>query len=308
MESKNRIIVEDTDASERIDSFLSECLDKSRTYIQKQIELGNIKVNDNEINKKYLLKADDIITFSLEEENIVEDIKPVKMDLDIVYEDDDLIVINKPKGLVVHPGAGNHDNTLVNGILYYTNQLSDVNGSIRPGIVHRIDKDTSGLLIICKNNNAHNSIAKQLQDKTCFRKYICIVEGTITNDEGVIDAPIGRDPHNRQKMCVTDRNSKEAITNFKVLDRFSNYSLVECELKTGRTHQIRVHMSYIKHPVVNDSKYNRHQLDESGQYLHAYYLSFIHPRTNKRIELQTKIPNYIINFIKENGGKYNETI
>ena len=299
-----KIVIEQDIEDNRIDSYLSKETNFSRTQIQKLIDNKQVLVNNSEIKKKYLLQADDLITITYEENEEVNDIKPKKMDLDIVYEDNDVIIINKQKGLVVHPGAGNYDNTLVNGILYHTNTLSDVNGYVRPGIVHRIDKDTSGLLVVCKNNNSHNIIAKQLQDKTCYRKYICVVEGTITNDEGIIDAPIGRDSHNRQKMCVTDRNSKNAITEFKVLDRFSNYTLIECELKTGRTHQIRVHMSYINHPVVNDSKYNNKIIDDKGQYLHAYYLSFIHPTLNKRVEYKTDAPEYLKKFVKDNGGTY----
>ena len=299
-----KLIIEQDPEENRIDSYLAKETNFSRTQIQKYIENGNVLVNNEKVKKKYELQSNDEIVLQYEEKEEVNDIVPKKMDLDIVFEDEDIIVINKQKGLVVHPGAGNYDNTLVNGILYHTKQLSDVNGYIRPGIVHRIDKDTSGLLVVCKNNNSHNIIAKQLQDKTSYRKYICVVEGTITNDEGIIDAPIGRDSHNRQKMCVTDKNSKEAITNFKVIERFSNYSLIECELKTGRTHQIRVHMSYIKHPVVNDSKYNSKVIDNTGQFLHAYYLSFVHPSTNKRVEYVADVPEYIQKFVKENGGTY----
>lgn len=301
---KQKIIVETDDNDIRLDSYLADTLNKSRNFIQKLIDNESILVNNEVKSKKYIVKNGDDIEISFDILDELDNIVPTKMDLDIVYEDDDLIIINKPKGLVVHPGAGNYNNTLVNGLMYYTKSLSDVNGIVRPGIVHRIDKDTSGLLIICKSNETHNEIAKQLQDKTCFRKYICIVEGTISNDEGVIDAPIGRDSHNRKKMCVTDKNSKNAITEFKVLDRFSNYSLVECELKTGRTHQIRVHMSYIHHPVINDQTYNNKQIDDKGQFLHAYYLSFVHPKTNKRLEFKTDIPNYMKEFVIKNGGEY----
>ncbi|MDD5842813.1 MAG: RluA family pseudouridine synthase, partial [Solobacterium sp.] len=231
------------------------------------------------------------------------DIKPKDIALDIVYEDEDLIVINKPKGLVVHPAAGNYDNTLVNALLYHCKELSDINGYYRPGIVHRIDKDTSGLLVCAKNNAAHAALSAQLQDKTCFRKYYAIVNGIIDNNEGIINAPIGRSSKDRQKMEVTDKNSKEAITEFKVLQRLSSTCLVECELKTGRTHQIRVHMAFIKHPVLNDPKYSKKTIDETGQYLHAYYLSFIHPKTNERMEFVTDMPEYMKNYIRENGGK-----
>ena len=299
-----KYIVNNTNNYITIHQVLKNEFNMSNRLITKLKQKNLILLNNSKtyLNKKILIG--DVVTCNLDYEEESENIVPTKMDLNIIYEDDDLIVINKQKGLVVHPGAGNYDNTLVNGILYHTNQLSDINGYIRPGIVHRIDKDTSGLLVVCKNNYAHKSIAMQLQDKTCYRKYICVVEGTITNDEGVIDAPIGRDSHNRQKMCVTDKNSKEAVTNFKVLDRFSNYSLIECELKTGRTHQIRVHMSYIKHSVVNDLKYNNKQINTTGQYLHAYYLSFVHPTTNKRVEYISEIPDYIKKFVIENGGTY----
>ena len=227
------------------------------------------------------------------------------MDLDIVYEDQDLIVINKPKGLVVHPAVGNYENTLVHGLLYHCKDLSGINGEMRPGIVHRIDKDTSGLLVCAKNNNAHISLSSQLQDKTCFRKYYAICHGVFEHDEGTIDAPIGRDEKDRQKMSVTLKNSKEAITHFKVLKRFDDSTLVECELKTGRTHQIRVHMKFINHPVVNDAKYsNKKLIDESGQYLHAYYLSFIHPSTKKRMEFVTDMPSYMKDYIKMKEGNY----
>ena len=301
---KTKIIVETDDNNIRLDSYLADNLNKSRNYIQKLIDNNSISVNNELKSKKYIVKDGDTIEISFDLYDELEHILPVKMDLNIFYEDDDIIIINKPKGLVVHPGAGNYDNTLVNGLMYYTKSLSDVNGLVRPGIVHRIDKDTSGLLIVCKNNEAHNNIASQLQNKTCYRKYICIVEGTISNDEGEIDAPIGRDTRDRKKMCVTDRNSKNAITHFKVLERFSNYTLIECKLETGRTHQIRVHMSYINHPVVNDQVYNKKQIDKTGQYLHAYYLSFVHPRTNKTVEFKTEVPDYIKNFVTKNGGKY----
>lgn len=301
---KTKIIVETDDNDIRLDSYLADNLNKSRNYIQKLIENKSILVNNELKSKKYIVSDGDEIEISFDLYDELEHILPIKMDLDIVYEDDDLIIINKPKGLVVHPGAGNYDNTLVNGLIFYTRNLSDVNGLVRPGIVHRIDKDTSGLLVVCKNNDAHNNIAKQLSDKTCYRKYICVVEGTIANDEGTIDAPIGRDTRDRKKMCVTDRNSKNAVTHFKVLERFANYTLLECQLETGRTHQIRVHMAYINHPIVNDPVYNKKQIDKTGQYLHAFYLSFIHPKTNERVKFKVDTPLCIKDFVTLNGGKY----
>ena len=285
------IKVNEEDKGLRIDSFLANSSDLSRSQIQKLIEEGRVLVNNETTVSRYKVNPGDFITAEYLEQTPT-DIKPKDIALDIVYEDEDLIVINKPKGLVVHPAAGNYDNTLVNALLYHCKELSDINGYYRPGIVHRIDKDTSGLLVCAKNNAAHAALSAQLQDKTCFRKYYAIVNGIIDNNEGIINAPIGRSSKDRQKMEVTDKNSKEAITEFKVLKRLSSTCLVECELKTGRTHQIRVHMAFIKHPVLNDPKYSKKTIDETGQYLHAYYLSFIHPKTNERMEFVTDMPEY----------------
>ena len=206
--------------------------------------------------------------------------------------------------MVVHPAVGNYDGTLVNALLYHFNSLSDINGQFRPGIVHRIDKDTSGLLVCAKNNAAHQILSEQLKDKTCYRKYYAIVSGIIENNEGEINAPIGRSPKNRQLMCVTPKNSKEAVTLFKVLERYDDSTLLDVELKTGRTHQIRVHMKFINHPVVNDNKYNKKIIDQTGQYLHAYYLSFVHPRTNKRVSFSAPMPQYMLEYITAKGGAY----
>ena len=296
------IKVNEEDKGLRIDSFLANSSDLSRSQIQKLIEEGRVLVNNETTVSRYKVNPGDFITAEYLEQTPT-DIKPKDIALDIVYEDEDLIVINKPKGLVVHPAAGNYDNTLVNALLYHCKELSDINGYYRPGIVHRIDKDTSGLLVCAKNNAAHAALSAQLQDKTCFRKYYAIVNGIIDNNEGIINAPIGRSSKDRQKMEVTDKNSKEAITEFKVLQRLSSTCLVECELQTGRTHQIRVHMAFIKHPVLNDPKYSKKTIDETGQYLHAYYLSFIHPKTNERMEFVTDMPEYMKNYIRENGGK-----
>ena len=296
------IKVNEEDKGLRIDSFLANSSDLSRSQIQKLIEEGRVLVNNETTVSRYKVNPGDFITAEYLEQTPT-DIKPKDIALDIVYEDEDLIVINKPKGLVVHPAAGNYDNTLVNALLYHCKELSDINGYYRPGIVHRIDKDTSGLLVCAKNNAAHAALSAQLQDKTCFRKYYAIVNGIIDNNEGIINAPIGRSSKDRQKMEVTDKNSKEAITEFKVLQRLSSTCLVECELKTGRTHQIRVHMAFIKHPVLNDPKYSKKTIDETGQYLHAYYLSFIHQKTNERMEFVTDMPEYMKNYIRENGGK-----
>lgn len=299
---KLNYIIDENNVGLRIDIFLSDNSTLSRSKIQKLIADGHVLVNGEKTRANYRLELNDEINL----EYIIEvpmDIHPVKMDLDIIYEDDDLIVINKPKGLVVHPGSGNFDNTLVHGLLYHCNSLSNSDDPTRPGIVHRIDKDTSGLLVCAKNDYAHAFLSEQLKDKTCFRKYYAIVNGVIEHDEGEINAPIGRDPNNRQNMTVTSLNSKNAITLFKVLKRFDDSTLLDVELLTGRTHQIRVHMKYINHPVLNDAKYSRKVLDDSGQYLHAYYLSFVHPKTLERMSFSTDMPAYMIEYINMKEGK-----
>ena len=300
---KIKLLVDEDNTGIRLDSYLAENTPLSRTAIQKLIENGEVLLNSEIPNKKIKTELNDVIEFSYEEKTLT-DLKPQDIPLDIVYEDPDVIVINKPKGIVVHPAVGNPDGTIVNALLFHCKELSDVNGFYRPGIVHRIDKDTSGLLVCAKNNEAHNFLSAQLKDKTCFRKYYAIVNGVIENNEGEINAPIGRSEKNRQQMCVTTKNSKEAVTLFRVLERYADSTLLDVELKTGRTHQIRVHMQYINHAVVNDSRYAKEILDESGQYLHAYYLSFIHPRSRERVEFTTAMPDYMIEYIKSKGGKY----
>lgn len=283
----------------RIDQYLTSKLDFTRSKIEKMIESGKVKVNGNTVKKSYILNEGDFIEI---EEYIKEEMSasPVKMNLDIVYEDDDVIVVNKPNGLVVHPAPGNYSNTLVNGLMYHSKELSSINGEFRPGIVHRIDAYTTGLLMVAKNDKAHLSLAKQLEEKTTTRKYIALVWGIIKEDSGTIDAPIGRDKNDRKKMCVTDVNSKEAITNFKVLERYKDATLIELSLKTGRTHQIRVHMNYIGHPVVNDPVYGRRKLiDDSGQCLHAKTLGFIHPTLNKYMEFDSELPDCFINILNK---------
>ena len=299
---KLNYIVDENNMGLRIDIFLSDNSALSRSKIQKLIADEHVLVNGEKTRANYRLELNDEISLEYTIE-VPMDIHPVKMDLDIIYEDDDLIVINKPKGLVVHPGSGNFDNTLVHGLLYHCNSLSNSDDPTRPGIVHRIDKDTSGLLVCDKNDYAHAFLSEQLKDKTCFRKYYAIVNGVIEHDEGEINAPIGRDPNNRQNMTVTPLNSKNAITLFKVLKRFDDSTLLDVELLTGRTHQIRVHMKYINHPVLNDAKYSRKVLDDSGQYLHAYYLSFIHPKTLERMSFSTDMPAYMIEYINMKEGK-----
>lgn len=225
---------------------------------------------------------------------------PENMNLDIVYEDNDVIVVNKENGIVVHPAVGNPSHTLVNGLLYHSKELSSLNGEFRPGIVHRIDAYTTGLLMVAKNNKAHEILAKQLEEKKTTRKYIALVWGVIKEDTGTIDAPIGRDLKDRKKMAVTDVNAKDAITHFKVLERYQEAALIELQLETGRTHQIRVHMNYIGHPVVNDPVYGKKKLiDETGQCLHAKELGFIHPTTGEYMEFEAPLPECFINILNQ---------
>ncbi|HHX93594.1 MAG TPA: RluA family pseudouridine synthase [Tenericutes bacterium] len=288
MKNKEFIITDDT--GERIDKFLNNKLELSRTYIQKLVKDGNILVNGKKVKVNYRLKLSDKVNVAIPEPEKIE-LKPQKMDLDIIYEDKDVIVINKPSGLVVHPAFGHKENTLVNSILAHAKDLSTINGVIRPGIVHRLDKDTSGLIMVAKNDFAHESLARQLKEKTVLRKYVALVKGVIPHNEGIIDAPIGRDPKNRKKMTVTSINSKNAITHFKVLERFSDYTLVECTLITGRTHQIRVHMKYIGHPVCDDPLYGSgKKLGNNGQLLHAKTLGFNHPKTSEYLEFTAPLP------------------
>ncbi len=283
----------------RIDQYLTSKLNITRSKIEKMIKEGNIKVNGNIIKKSYILNLNDEILIEEYTEKEMSS-EPINMNLEIIYEDDDVIVVNKPNGLVVHPAPGNYSNTLVNGLMYHSKKLSSINGEFRPGIVHRIDAYTTGLLMVAKNDKAHLSLAKQLEEKTTTRKYIALVWGIIKEDSGTIDAPIGRDKNDRKKMCVTDVNSKEAITNFKVLERYKNATLIELSLKTGRTHQIRVHMNYIGHPVVNDPVYGRRKLiDDSGQCLHAKTLGFIHPTLNKYMEFDSELPDCFINILNK---------
>jgi len=292
------LTIDEDNSGLRVDAYLALNTPLSRSSIQKLIKENKVFVNSNNCKTSYKTEVNDLIEFEYEEVSFT-DIKPADIPIDIVYEDEDIIVVNKQKGLVVHPAPGNYDNTLVNALLFKCKSLSDVNGFFRPGIVHRIDKDTSGLLVVAKNNNAHMFLAEQLKDKTCFRKYYAIVKGTIENNEGQINAPIGRNPNDRQKMMVTDKSSKEAITEFKVIKRVANSTVLDVKLLTGRTHQIRVHMAYIHHPVLNDLRYGKADIDESGQYLHAYYLSFIHPSTKQRVEFTTDMPNYMKEYIND---------
>ena len=289
-----QIIINEEQINERIDVLLSKLIEISRSKITTLIKDGNILVNNNKIKTGYQTKLGDIITVNIVEKEM--NALPEKMDLDIVYEDNDVIVVNKANGVVVHPAAGNYTGTLVNGLLYHADNLSTINGEFRPGIVHRIDADTTGLLMVAKNDFAHESLAKQLEEKSTYRIYQALVWGVINNETGTIDAPIGRDPKDRKKMAVVPENSKEAVTHFKVLERYKNATLIELKLETGRTHQIRVHMKYIGHPVVNDSVYSGKRLfDKTGQCLHAKKLGFKHPKTNEYLEFDSELPECFTN-------------
>lgn len=280
------------EAGIRLDKYLMTNLDISRSKAQKLIDNENILINGNVVKSSYVVKLNDNIeVLSIEDEVI--DIEAENIPLDIVYEDDYLLVVNKPSGMVVHPGNGNYNHTLVNALMYHcNNNLSTVNGSVRPGIVHRIDADTSGLLLVAKNDMVHNDLAKQISEKSVVRKYVSLVHGVINEDSATVDAPIGRDKNNRKKMCVTGDNSKDAITNIRILERYSNSTLIECILETGRTHQIRVHMEYINHPVVNDPVYGykRMEDEEFGQMLHAKEIGFVHPVTHEFMDFKVDPP------------------
>ena len=291
----NRILVDESCSNQRLDKFLSTYFSElSRSHIAKLIEEENCLVNKKVIKSSYKLKTGDVIEINIPEAKELE-IEKEDIPLDIVYEDSDILIINKPQGMVVHPANGHYEHTLVNAILHRCHDLSGINGIMRPGIVHRIDKDTSGLICVAKNDKAHLSLAEQLKDHTMARTYVALVKGVIAENTGEINLPIGRDPHNRQKMAVTRSNSKEAITYFKVLQRFSDHTLVECHLKTGRTHQIRVHLSYIGYPVEGDPLYSGRKYDtlyKNGQLLVAVGLRLIHPSSNKEMEFKIDLPDY----------------
>lgn len=294
-----KIKIDEQFKNQRIDSYLPQVLDVSRSKVSKMIKNEEILVNGKKTKNSYILKENDLVEVGEIKEEIMQAL-PEKMDLDIIYEDDDVIVVNKPNGMVVHPAVGNKSKTLVNGLLYHSKNLSAINGEFRPGIVHRIDAYTTGLLMVAKNDKAHKILAKELEEKKTTRKYIALVWGIINTDTGTIDAPIGRDINDRKKMAVTDINSKDAITHFKVIERYSNATLIELKLETGRTHQIRVHMNYIGYPVVNDPVYGRRKLiDNTGQCLHAKTLGFIHPTTHEYMEFDSPLPSCFENILKQ---------
>ncbi len=282
-------------SGERLDAFLARCAEGlTRSAAQRLIEEGQVSVNGRPGKKNDKLKPGDRVEYTIPEPKAV-DIAPTEMPLDIVYEDEDLLVINKPKGLVVHPAAGHEDDTLVNGLLYALgDDLSGINGELRPGIVHRIDKDTSGLLAVAKNDLAHTMLASQLKDHSMARTYEAIVCGSFREDCGTVDAPIGRHPSDRKKMCVTARNSKNAVTHWEVVERFRGYTHIRCKLETGRTHQIRVHMAHIGHPILGDTVYGhkRPELGQDSQCLHAGALCFRHPRDGRPVLVLAPLPEY----------------
>lgn len=288
------ILVEDEFAGNRLDIFLTNKFsDFSRSRIQKLIKEGDILVNKKTAKANYLVEKGDQILFSIPQLKELE-VAAEDIPFQVVYEDSDLIVVNKPQGMVVHPAAGNYEGTLVNALLHYCQDLSGINGVMRPGIIHRIDKDTSGLLMVAKNDFAHLGLAKQLKDHSLTRVYRAIVHGSVAEPAGVIDAPIGRHPVQRKKMAVVLKNSKKAVTHYRVLERFAAYSLIEARLETGRTHQIRVHMSYLGYPVVGDPLYGpkKGNFDLKGQALHAAVIGFQHPRTEEYLEFEAPLPEY----------------
>ncbi len=287
--------IDEDNEGERIDKFISGLIDSfSRSYLQKLIDSGEVTVNKRPIKSSYKLKLDDLVMVNLPDA-VTPDIKAENIPLDILYEDNDVIVVNKPKGMVVHPSAGHYEGTLVNALMYHCkDNLSGINGVLRPGIVHRIDKNTTGSVIVCKNDYSHQKIAEQLKNHSVVRRYHAIVNGIINEDEGTIRTNIGRNPKDRLKMAVVSSGGKDAVTHFKVLKRFDKHTYIECALETGRTHQIRVHMAHINHPILGDDLYSNvscpYKLE--GQCLHAKILGFIHPVTNEYVETDAMLPEY----------------
>lgn len=289
-----KITITQDNRNERLDIFLEKELEGfSRSSIKKNIDDGNILLNGKKVKAGMKLKDGDIVDVDIPEPKEIST-KPQDIDINIIYEDEDIVIINKEQGMVVHPAVGNYDGTLVNALLFKIKDLSGINGEIRPGIVHRLDKDTSGLLVIAKNDNAHRYLAKQLEDKTCHRNYLALCDGNFKEDTGTIQTQIDRDKKDRKKMAVTSSGGRVAITDYKVLERFGKYTLVEFSLKTGRTHQIRVHSKYIGHPVVGDMTYGRQKQEFKldGQLLHAYKLEFIHPTSKELVSFECNLPDY----------------
>ena len=299
---KQDIYVGEQEGGVRIDKYLADTAGQlSRSYIQKLLKEGRVLVNGKIVKASYVVEDEDVLSMDIPKA-VEPEIEPEAMELDILYEDDDVILINKPKGMVVHPAAGHYSHTLVNGLMYHClGNLSGINGVLRPGIVHRIDMDTTGVLIVCKNDMAHNSIAAQLKEHSITRRYQAIVHGVIKEDEGSIDAPIGRHPVERKKMSINYNNGKPAVTHYKVLTRFKDFTHVECRLETGRTHQIRVHMASIRHPLLGDCVYGPARCPVpglTGQTLHAGVLGFIHPRTGAYMEFSAPLPDYFSKLLR----------
>lgn len=298
-------VANEEDEGKRVDVFLTSKMNEiSRSYVQKLIDEDLLKVNEKVVKSSYKLKLDDEVVFMLKELETIEAI-PEDIDIDIIYEDESLAVVNKQRGMVVHPAIGNTRGTLVNALLFHLKNLSGINGVIRPGIVHRIDKDTSGILVIAKTDEAHRKLSEQLKDHSMKREYFALVEGVIKNDEGTVDKPLGRDPKDRLKMAIVP-NGKRAVTHYKVLARYKNTTLVRLRLETGRTHQIRVHMASIGHPVCSDPIYSskKNRTNAIGQLLHARLLGFIHPKTGQYVEFRRPIPE---DFFKVLNKKYKES-
>ena len=292
---KQEIFVTEELAGDRIDKFISgQCEELSRSYIQKLLKSGEVYVGQKAVKPSYKVTEGDMISFEVPEAVELE-IVPEDIPLDIVYEDHDVILVNKPKGMVVHPAAGHYTGTLVNALMFHCkDDLSGINGVLRPGIVHRIDMDTTGILIVCKNDLSHTSIAEQLKEHSITRRYQAIVHGVLKDDEGTIDAPVGRHPQDRKKMCINHQNGKHAVTHYRVLNRFKNFTHIECRLETGRTHQIRVHMASLNHPLLGDAVYGPAKCPYKlqGQTLHAGILGFVHPRTGEYMEFEAPLPEY----------------
>lgn len=280
----------------RIDKYVTEHTNYSRNLVLNLLKSGNILVNDKIVKPSYKVHSKDIITIK-DVKSPTDEIIPWDYPLDIVYEDDDIIIVNKPSGMVVHPGAGNKDHTLVNALKYHTDKLSDINGIERLGIVHRIDKDTSGLIIVAKTNKAHEILGEYFKNHSIKREYIALLCGVLPHDTATIDAPIGRDEKNRLRMTVTPNNSKRAITHLQVLKRYKDYTLVKARLETGRTHQIRVHTKYIGYPVYNDPVYASKSEGDFGQFLHSYSMEFIHPITKEKMYFKREVPKYFKDFL-----------
>ncbi|NMF04018.1 RluA family pseudouridine synthase [Clostridium beijerinckii] len=297
---KNVFIVDEKDRGERIDKYLAEIfVDKSRSFIQGLIEKDGIKVNNKTPKSNYKLRALDEIEVTFSEPEVLR-VEAEEISINILYEDKDVVVVNKPQGMVVHPAPGNYNGTLVNALLYHCKDLSSINGIIRPGIVHRIDKDTSGVLVVAKNDEAHNKLSEQLKDHSMKREYYALVEGRLKNDKGIIDKPLARNKRDRLKIGIVE-GGKRAVTHYEVLERFNGYTLIKCILETGRTHQIRVHMASIGFPLVGDPLYGfkKQRFKLKGQMLHAKTLGFVHPSKNEYMEFTTELPEYFQEIIEK---------